>query len=489
MNDNPPKTQDLKETLQLKLPEPAVQENNPWADDVLKRSDVAEKLTKLISGQSASLVISLHGQWGTGKTFLLKRWQQQLERDNFRAIYFNAWEDDFCDDPLVAIIGQLSDFLERKEQQELSGKIKEAAKSLLIQGAKGSLHKVSGVNLDGILEQLADRTLNEYSQQREKKNELKAVLQELSGKVKADTEHPLVFIIDELDRCRPTFAIELLERVKHIFDIPDMVFVFGINRDELCSSIRSVYGEIDADIYLRRFFDMEFLLPDIDSKVFYQYLIERYQLKKFYIMLSESTRLRAYFDGFERFSRFLPVLCGHFGLSLRDIDYCVRLIVFIGKTSMTTGLISQPLLSLLILLRLKNKTLYQEYIRGDRTGSEVMNYIDELFPFENRDRASARIFNDFEISLYLVDRTYSENKSKSIAELERLFENLQNERQTARTPYLSELTQKSDVERIRNLLAFLAPYRQPGIDPGAFSKETITHLSELIELSQSFMRD
>ena len=70
----------------------------------------------------------------------------------------------------------------------------------------------------------------------------------------------MVFIIDELDRCRPTFAIELLERVKHIFDVPNIVFVFGINREELTKSLRSVYGEIEAEEYLRRFFDMELRL-------------------------------------------------------------------------------------------------------------------------------------------------------------------------------------------------------------------------------------
>ena len=266
-------TQDLKEALQLKLPESEIQEDNPWADDALKRSDVAEKLTNLISGQSDPFVISLHGHWGTGKTFLLKRWQQQLENDGFQAIYFNAWEDDFCDDPFVAIIGQLSDFLKRKGIKGLADKIRKAAKPLLIQGTLSVVRNVSGLPPDGNLEQFADKTLADYSRQGEKKKELKTALQELSGKVKADTGHPLVFIIDELDRCRPTFAIELLERVKHIFDIPDMVFVFGINRDELCSSIRSVYGEIDADTYLRRFFDMEFMLPDIDSKTFCKFLI------------------------------------------------------------------------------------------------------------------------------------------------------------------------------------------------------------------------
>ena len=223
MNDHLSSTANPKEALPFKLSEPEIQEENPWADDELKRSDVAENLTKLISGQSDPFVISLHGDWGTGKTFLLKRWQKQLEKDGFLAIYFNAWEDDFCDDPFVAIIGQLSDFLKRERIKDFDDKIKEAAKSLLIQGSLSILHKVSGLKLGEILEELTDNTLAEYSLQAEKKNELKTALQELSGKVKADTKQPLVFIIDELDRCRPTFAIELLERVKHIFDIPDMV--------------------------------------------------------------------------------------------------------------------------------------------------------------------------------------------------------------------------------------------------------------------------
>lgn len=488
MNDNLSDARDLKESLRLKLSEPAIQEDNPWADDALKRSDVAEKLTNLISGQSDPFVISLHGQWGTGKTFLLKRWQKQLENDGFRAIYFNAWEDDFCDDPLVAIIGQLSDFLERKKLQELSGKIKSAAKSLLIQGAVSTLHKVSGVNLDEILNQFADKALDEYSQQGEKKNELKTGLQELSGKVKADTGHPLVFIIDELDRCRPTFAIELLERVKHIFDIPDMVFVFGINRDELCSSIQSVYGEIDADTYLRRFFDMEFLLPDVNSEVFCKRLIERYQLEQFFTKLSERTGHTNYYLHFEQFTKFFQALCAYFNLSLRDIDYCIRLIVFVGKSATENYFMSELILPLLMILRLKNNTLYQEYTRGDRMGSEVMNYIDELIPPESREHSLEDNLNELEIRLYLTDRTRLEDKSKALDEFERLYQNLKQEQETPHTPYLSERTQKSDIERIKQLRSDIAGYCSRRRYIHYFSKDLIARLSELIELSQSFIR-
>ena len=92
-----------------------------------------------------------------------------MENDGFRAIHFNAWEDDFCDDPFVAIIGQLHDFLKRKGIKGLADNIRKAAKPLLIQGALSTLHKVSGVNLDKILKQFADKTFDEYSRQGEKR--------------------------------------------------------------------------------------------------------------------------------------------------------------------------------------------------------------------------------------------------------------------------------------------------------------------------------
>ncbi len=268
MSENQPITEDLKKALSLKWPEPAISPEQPWSDDAMERAKVGVALTNLIRNQSGPLAISLNGQWGTGKTFLLKRWQEALKSGNFACIYFNAWEDDFCDDPFVALIGQLSDSFEKDPYKEIVGTIKKAAKFLLVKNIQGVL-KFTGFTIpDDLPEQLADKTLKAYSEQRKNKEALKTSLQELSAKVKETTKSPLVFIIDELDRCRPTFAVELLERVKHVFDIDNMVFVFGVNRDELCSSIKSIYGEIDADVYLRRFFDMEFQLPEANSETF-----------------------------------------------------------------------------------------------------------------------------------------------------------------------------------------------------------------------------
>ena len=236
----------------LKFTEPEIDANNLWSDDRLDRKKIAARLTKIISGQNEPFVISLDGRWGTGKTFLLKRWQQELVKDKFQAIYFNAWEDDFCDDPLLAIIGQLSAHFDDCKFKDRAAKIAGLVVELLTKQLTGTAISLKDIKPESLLDG--------YHEQRRTKKEMKTQIAALACQVKQESDQPLVFIIDELDRCRPTFAIELLERVKHIFDVPNAVFVFGINRRELSKSLKSVYGEIDTGIYLRRFFDMEFTL-------------------------------------------------------------------------------------------------------------------------------------------------------------------------------------------------------------------------------------
>ena len=117
----------------LKLGEPVVDPNNPWSDDLLARQDIATRLTNLVATQELPLTVSLHGQWGTGKTFMLRRWQKTLEQENFRAIYFNAWEDDFYDDPLVAMVGQLSEYFQEHSLKSLVSDVAKVAVPLIRQ--------------------------------------------------------------------------------------------------------------------------------------------------------------------------------------------------------------------------------------------------------------------------------------------------------------------------------------------------------------------
>ncbi len=210
-------------------------------------------------------------------------------------------------------------------------------------------------------------------------------MNDLSSEIVAETKQPLVFIIDELDRCRPTFAVELLERVKHIFDVPNLVFVFGINRDELCKSLQSVYGDITAEVYVRRFFDFEFILPDGDSIEFCKHLFDKFGL------------------GDDSPSG-IPELWSYFGLSLRDMDYCTRLLCLTVRNLEPFDKNSRKqLLGLLIALKFSNQPLYRKIYAGDWRAKELLDYIHSQIPQDDGQSEIAQTLADIEASLYVIE--------------------------------------------------------------------------------------
>ena len=280
MNDATGESIGAPRQADLKLPEPLVPPDDHWKDDALERQDVAKRLTSVVRDMRMPFVVSIDGDWGTGKTFFLTRWQSDLERDGYRAIYFNAWEDDFCDDPMLAMLGQLDAHFRDGTLRRVASRVIEVGSKLVMKNITGVIGKTTGLQLEvEDLETGAGDLLRKYQDQVETKRELKEALGNLAEVVVEATSSPLIFIIDELDRCRPTVAIELLERVKHVFDVPNLVFIFGINRTELCESLRSIYGGIDANVYLRRFFDLQFTLPEADAGKFAHHLMNRYGLE------------------------------------------------------------------------------------------------------------------------------------------------------------------------------------------------------------------
>lgn len=473
----------LKDSLRLKLPEPDVSPEEPWGDDVLGREEIATRLTNLIRNQSAPFVISIDGNWGTGKTFLLRRWQKALEKEDFKAIYFNAWEDDFCDDPLVAILGQLSEYFEESPFQSLANKVVEVGIPLLKQNVLGVLENKTGITLELKKEKKNGQDpLKSYRFQRATKDDLKKRLSEMSAKVREETGHPMVFIIDELDRCRPTFAIELLERVKHIFDVPDLVFVFGINRDELCSSLQSIYGDIDASIYLRRFFDMGFTLPEADAEKFGRHLFQKFELDTFFASLSDETRIRRLQEQFLALSSHYPGIWARLGLSLRDIDYCVRLIALVGKNLKPHQYMYPWLLGLLVSLQFTDPTLYRQYVQGNCLGSTVMDHVDKKLSTQILDRNLTRILDMVEVNLYFgYTKGYSPVPPPSSA-----FDQLQllsSGEELTHPEYLSEKTQKSDPQRIATLMTIMSE--------GQYfmsSENNVGYVATLIDLHQELVR-
>lgn len=476
--------------LNLKLTELPVNTDTPWTDDALQREQYSTALTNLLDGQVSPLVVSLNGTWGSGKTFFLKRWQAQLNKNGFKSIYFNAWEDDHCGDPLVAIIGQLWDSLKGTNMERIGKSIKESAKPLLTKTVFNTVRVLTGeiVDLsDKELKSVAERTVDDYFNTRKQRDELKKRLSEMASKVVADTKHPMIFIIDELDRCRPTFAIELLERVKHIFDIPNLVFVFGIDRRQLGGAIQAVYGNIDIDGYLRRFFDMEFMIPLCDSKLFCQHMLKAHHLPEYFQTKSEMANSRMHNEEYLQFQNTFALLAQHLQLSLRDIQHAVRSFIFVAKNLPDLHYMYPELLAVLIILRIKNHELYSEYVKGKCLSAKVLDYIESLFP---RDVSPFDRSNDtldyIEVALYLSN--YDEHAQKNIIreQLELLLKSMP----LTLTEYLSERTRKKNLD---DLKTFIAHYdhrlRNRNFGGGTPSKQVLGMLVDRIEMASMMIKE
>lgn len=243
---------------------------DPFKNDALNRKECAESLKRCVSGLKRSEVICIDAAWGEGKTTFLQMWAQMLRNEKFPVIWFNAWENDFSDDPFVCLLGEVGSAIDSvaEENKSKAQAYLDQAKKCATMIARRSIpvaaklltaglvetDKIVEQTLAGLAEQIAKEQIEKYEKAKQTLKGFRESLENFAQQVSAGTDKPLIFIIDELDRCRPSFAIGLLEKAKHLFNVDGIVLVLAADKRQLGSSIKSVYGsEIDVNGYLRRF--------------------------------------------------------------------------------------------------------------------------------------------------------------------------------------------------------------------------------------------
>jgi hypothetical protein len=270
----------------------------PFYDDCLNREPFVKKVSNILINSKGKDVFSLEASFGAGKTVLNHRLKSYIENNKqfkTKCIYVNVWESDFYNSPLIPIIDEISNSFKtwRGEATKIAvKKLKDSGKELLkkslwqggkvlansvVSGAGGVAvdlikNGVENINLE-IEEQ--EEVYNEYRELKKLKSNFIDSLSELSKKRK------LVIIIDELDRCRPDYAIETLEVIKHFFEAKNVTFLLSINKEQLASSVRCIYGLEHKcfDDCLRKFVDFAIKLPDPNNKGFSRYLFNSSSLK------------------------------------------------------------------------------------------------------------------------------------------------------------------------------------------------------------------
>ena len=244
------------------------------------RNNGVYNFVRMLNSQYGSISVAVDGKWGSGKTFFIKQCKlvldclndendssekrkilevvtqgktEKLSKISYKSVYFDAWKNDSDIDPIVSL---------SKSIATTTFNIKTKAKSVAFKAGEQlvriAVEKIAKIDIGSILDifQIEENTEAEFKK-------------ELASLIPKDGR--LVIFIDELDRCRPVYAVKLLERVQHFFDNEKITFVFAVNLYELKNTIQKLYGSnFNGDRYLDRFFDFVMSIPEPDLELYYQ---------------------------------------------------------------------------------------------------------------------------------------------------------------------------------------------------------------------------
>ena len=373
--------------VKIRPQEISVPEHDPFANDLLNWNETVEVLTRLVSAIEGPSVLAVDATWGNGKSTFIKIWAQYLRNKGFSSVEFNAWETDYSRDPFVALSSELMEGLARNSTDESLEKKLESIKNAgtevlrrsapaLIRLATAGLLDISPFIEQGVGELLgtyAETRLAEYGETKEAVREFRCVLQDLAKSISCQSDgQPLVIFIDELDRCRPSYAIELLEVAKHLFAVDHVVFVLAVNHIELAHSIRAFYGsEFDATDYLRRFIDVDLQLPAPDRQAFVNAMLKNSMGDD--ISNDEMVRLLKGTQTYER--RLLQAFFSVDNISLRRISQAIhRLGLALSLLPKENRVDILPMVTTLI-LRTISPELYYRFFRGDVSDLDVADTV------------------------------------------------------------------------------------------------------------------
>jgi len=368
-----------------RIPGITVTQEEPFAHDALGRKPIVDFVANILSEtEGQPLVLAIDSPYGTGKSTFIEMLQSVMRQKNFQVVNFNAWKADHVSDPLIAMVAALDQAFPNDSTIATNkmARVKKVAGIMLKHSAAVGL-KIATAGIlempDDIEDALADTASNATSdiinsfENEEKaakcfKEELEKVIAKLPQMNKKGT---LVFFIDELDRCRPDFAMSLLERVKHLFDVPNIAFVLAVDKKQLEAVTGAVYGEkIDAQEYLRKFIHLEFGLPNPPKTEFLKNAIQRAGM---------STAFEGHRDNLQdMFVRFVSLLADVYGMSLRSIERCIVRLKVVMAVTPDDHKIYIFHVALLTVLRSIDKETFDEIITGQIGGIEAMDYFRNL---------------------------------------------------------------------------------------------------------------
>ena len=436
-------------------------------------------------GEKGAWTISLNAEFGNGKTTFLKMFQNFIEtnlqkKQDYNVIFINAWESDFYGEPIIAILSEFVELILSNQEiqehklkeleakikkissQNITDELKEKEKKALLKEKREIKNQIknknktidfikkfanyktissaglevanqlikikTGFNIKEIIHNMPnqkkkqDNILDELKEIKSKIKELKTMLQDYTKQKK------LIIIVDELDRARPDYAVHFLEDIKHFFDIPNVIFIVGVNRQQMEATVKCLYGEsLNFEGYYRKFFKQEIDLPDPykEAQKFVNTLIKEIDLPP------ENHNIEAYLS------------CKTFNLTLREIEMFMRIFdMILGVENKNINWMQLDCYCFLICLSIKEKEEFNKILDKNYTVNQFLKFLSN--------KTINYTDNRFNINslLVLVAISFIKNQDCIDKEIENIFSIFKN---------------IDNVHDIYNKLKYPNPFDQPAL--------------------------
>jgi len=357
--------------------------------DIFDRKVFGESLLNLIKNTDGELVLALDAPWGEGKSTFIKMWQGYLTQEGVSYIYFDAFENDYQQDAFLAISSQIYRLVDKGDKVSHKEFKEKAASALKVFGRASlrvGIKALTAVSLDetiledagsigdasnevsGLVDNYVANQLALAEEDRKSLQEFKKCLSSLSERMGG--ESPIVFIIDELDRCKPRFALSLIESIKHLFCVPNIIFLLVMNRSQIEEAVRCEYGAgVDATRYLQKFVSIWTTLPK-PTGTFYSVP------KKYLRDCLERMGYRAKTEAQREAVELMEELAIYYDLSLREIERSLTSFAIIQNVTNGDMSISHSLLSVFIsIIKSTHPGVFRELSKNRITYEEVLEEV------------------------------------------------------------------------------------------------------------------
>ena len=391
--------------MRLTPTEPRIPEKGGFTpeNDIFGYLEFGERLGNLVSNIDEPLVITLDAPWGSGKSVFIKQWAGLMRERGASVVHFDAFGNDVHDDAFLALASEIH-FLAKETLGEDNSPAKtflDTAKKVGKTFAPIGLRLAARVGTAGLIEdvgkgsdavkaiieavgneteKILENTISEKLQKtREEHALLESFRESLMNVSKAIAEKeqtedrrplPLVFIVDELDRCRPPFALDVIERVKHLFSVPNVCFVLVMDLPQFETAIRGAYGgEFDAQTYLEKFYHLKVMLPEpnyVSQKKRDRYIE--------YLWRNLKPEFRDNQDA-ELVLEEIRFLVNAHELSLRKIERALTNVVLAAAVANESRWFNPPVLAGLCIMRQTHPDLYERAQENSLTWEDIVNFL------------------------------------------------------------------------------------------------------------------